>query len=59
MHELWERWKLCWDWCGRVAATGFFACICLYGVRSYLAGHLIGRKEFAHFLLGLVNYIVS
>jgi hypothetical protein len=59
MHEIWERWKLCWDWIGRVVAMWLLGCISLYGFRSYLAGHFIGKKEFGHFLLGLVTYILS
>jgi hypothetical protein len=59
MDEIWERIGFAWDWCGRVMAMGLLGCICLYGLRCYLAGHLIGKKEFAHFLLGLVHYILG
>jgi hypothetical protein len=59
MDEIWERWKLFWDWCGRVAAAGLVVCVCLYAFRCHLAGHLIPKREFAQFLLGLVNYMFS
>jgi hypothetical protein len=59
MSEFWERWKLIWDWLGRVAVLCFFLCICLYAFRCYLAGRVLSRQEFGHFMAGLVNYIVA
>jgi hypothetical protein len=59
MDEIWERWKLFWDWCGRVAAAGLVVCVGLYWFRCHLAGRIISKSEFGHFLLGLANYILS
>jgi len=50
--EVWDRFKT-------IAAILFLACLCLYALRCIVAWDVIGVDQFAHFLRGLVVYLVS
>jgi hypothetical protein len=59
MDDFWDYVRACWDWCGRMVVRIMFVCACLWTLRCFLLGRLIGKAEFAHFLNGLVNYILD
>jgi hypothetical protein len=48
-----------WQWVQKIAGVLLVVCLCLYLLRCLVAGEFVGVDRFAHFLRGLVVYLVS
>ena len=46
-----------WAWMQKLTSILLLVCLCLYGVRSIMAGQLISFDQFEHFFRGLLRYI--